>query len=295
MPTLRTVVYIFQIQNWNEIEVYCRCFLHCYWHFTLMVQKSAIITWIDVRAVDSVHADDIYKSSWRTGPIFKPESCLNPIGPLSPSTFLSRYSPINKCPKTPIRKKKKRGERSYFPCNHGWESNICIIHGWTWYKNWETMAGRASLLNFNRLFRKTFNGLKEGIQESWHKTLKRVSWETTLVSVTTLCSAKKAVHSFQPFLNVWVCWPQFGWHVFGGWGLVKWGWSNGGGLIHIYCKYGWSLTRWKNNKHDSAAVSNLRSTHTVHQTHTPGKQMLDDFWLSQSSCDTRAIWPAYFS
>ncbi len=115
LPTLWTVVYIFKIQNWNETEVHFRCFLHCYWHFTQLVQKSAIITWMDVRAVDSAHADDIYKSSWRTGPIFKPESCLNPIGPLSPSTFLSRYSPINKCPKTPIRK--KGGEQSYFPCN----------------------------------------------------------------------------------------------------------------------------------------------------------------------------------
>lgn len=74
-----------------------------------MVQKSAIITRAVVRAVDRVHADDMCKSSWLTGPIiFKPESCLNPIGNLSPSTFLSLYSPINKCPKTPINKTKKR-------------------------------------------------------------------------------------------------------------------------------------------------------------------------------------------
>lgn len=74
-----------------------------------MVQKSAIITRTVVRAVDRVHADDMYKSIWLTGPIiFKPESCLDPIGDLSPSTFLSLYSPINKFPKTPISKTKNR-------------------------------------------------------------------------------------------------------------------------------------------------------------------------------------------
>ncbi len=64
------------------------------------------------------------------------------------------------------------------------------------------MAGRASLLNFTGLFRKTFNGLKEGIQESGHKTLKRVYWETTPVSVTTLGSAIKQPTLFSFFKSL---------------------------------------------------------------------------------------------
>lgn len=89
--------------------MHLHCIFNCWWHLRLMVQKSAIITRTAIRAVDRAHADDIFKSSWLTGPIFKPESCLDPTGYLSPSTFLSLYSPINKCCKTPISKIKKRG------------------------------------------------------------------------------------------------------------------------------------------------------------------------------------------